>query len=80
MASAALATYFHLSTNGTGYFLYRREQTLRNGERTIYFFAKKPSSNGEACGLPEGFCVVENPVNGLPMLKRISDSKPSGKL
>lgn len=58
-------------TNGKGvtYHLNCKTVTLRGGkQQTIYYFSK--DVRPEACPLPEGFVVVENPRNGFLTLKR----------
>ncbi len=53
------------------YTLYTRKVHLSTGrEQRIYFFAKNPPQEGDACALPQGYEVVENEKTGLPFLRR----------
>jgi hypothetical protein len=46
-----------------------KEVTLRGGKKqTIYYFSK--DERPEACELPAGFSVNENPRNGFLTVKR----------
>jgi len=53
--------YEHFNSKGKKYFLHK----FGNG---LYFFKQEKMSN--ACDLPEGFEVIENPRNGLPMVRK----------
>lgn len=56
---------------GETYYLHCKEVTLRGGrQQTIYYFARDERDN--ACDMPDGYMVMENPKTGLPMLKRAS--------
>ena len=55
--------------SGTTYHPHSKDVTLRGGrQQTIYYFAKEAKEN--ACDMPDGYEVMENPKTGLPMLKR----------
>lgn len=55
--------------SGTTYYLHSKDVTLRGGRKqTIYYFAKEAKDN--ACDMPDGYEVMENPKTGLPMLKK----------
>jgi hypothetical protein len=65
---AAMA-YKHTNSKGVTYYLNSKKVTLRGGqEQTIYYFSK--DERPEACDLPEGFVVNENPRNGFLTVKR----------
>ncbi len=53
--------------NGTEYFLHSRPAA--NGKTPIYFFCKT-EKEGVQDKMPEGYEVSENPVTGLPILKK----------
>ena len=54
---------------GETYFLHSKEVTLRGGRKqVIFYFARDERPN--ACELPDGYEVLENPRTGLPMLKK----------
>lgn len=54
---------------GETYHLHSKEVTLRGGRKqVIYYFAREERAN--ACELPDGYVVMENPRTGLPMLKK----------
>ena len=55
--------------SGVTYYLHSKEVTLRGGRKqVIYYFAKEEKDN--ACDMPDGYEVMENPKTGLPMLRR----------
>ncbi|MCL5795405.1 MAG: hypothetical protein M1338_03535 [Patescibacteria group bacterium] len=64
--------YFFTSTKtGENYYLHFDEVTLNDGTtKKIYYFSKEAGGEN-ACDLPEGYTVEENPRTGLPMLRRI---------
>ena len=53
------------------YILHRKEVTLKSNKKkyALYFFAKKISSKGTPCDLPNGYKVIENKISGCPFLK-----------
>jgi len=54
---------------GETYYLHCKDVTLRGGRKqTIYYFAREAKDN--ACDMPSGYAVMENPKTGLPMLKK----------
>ena len=61
--------YQHTNSKGVTYHLNSKEVTLRGGKKqTIYYFSK--DERPEACDLPSGFSVNENPRNGNIKVKR----------
>lgn len=53
--------------NGTEYFLHSRPAA--NGKTLIYFFAKT-EKEGVQDKMPDGYEISENPLTGLPILKK----------
>ncbi len=61
--------YTHTNSKGVKYYLNSKEVTLRGGKmQTIYYFSK--DERPEACELPDGMTVNENPRNGFLTVKR----------
>lgn len=61
----APAQYSHTNSLGVTYYLNSKQVTLRGGRvQTIYYFSKD-EGRPEACDLPEGKQVNENPRNGF---------------
>lgn len=61
--------YTHTNSKGVKYYLNSKEVTLRGGKKqTIYYFSK--DERPEACDLPSGMTVNENPRNGFLTVKR----------
>jgi hypothetical protein len=61
--------YKHTNSKGVTYYLNSKEVTLRGVKvQTIYYFSK--DERPEACDLPAGFVVNENPRNGFLTIKR----------
>jgi hypothetical protein len=61
--------YTHVNSRGVTYYLNAKLATLKGGtQNTIYFFSKDKRST--ATDLPDGYSVVENPVNGFLALKK----------
>ena len=61
--------YTHENSKGVTYHLNSKKVTLRGGkEQTIYYFSK--DHRPEACDLPDGFSVNENPRKGFLTVKR----------
>lgn len=61
--------YQHTNSKGVTYHLNCKEVTLRGGKKqTIYYFSK--DERPEACDLPAGMEVNENPRNGFLTVKR----------
>jgi hypothetical protein len=57
------------NSKGVTYHLNSKEVTLRGGKlQRIYYFSK--DVRPEACDLPDGFIVNENPRNGFLTVKR----------
>jgi hypothetical protein len=59
--------------SGITYFLHSSRKGVRQGKRTLFFFAKtvKSDKDIEALeALPAGYIVIENTQTGLPLLKR----------
>jgi hypothetical protein len=61
--------YTHKNSKGVTYHLNCKAVILRGGkEQTIYYFSK--DNRPEACDLPSGYSVQENPRNGFLTVKR----------
>ena len=61
--------YSHTNSKGVKYYLNSKNVVLRGGkEQTIYYFSK--DVRPEACDLPDGMTVNENPRNGFLTVKR----------
>lgn len=62
--------YKHTNSKGVTYYLNSKKVTLRGGkEQTIYYFSK--DQRPEACDLPDGKQVGENPRNGFLTVKSV---------
>lgn len=56
--------YKHTNSKGVTYHLNNKDVTLRGGKtQRIYYFSK--DERPEACDLPDGMQVNENPRNGF---------------
>ena len=56
--------------SGKTYFLHRRLQELKGGQKvTLYYFGGE-AKDGAIDALPEGYEVSENTKTGLPLLKK----------
>lgn len=61
--------YSHKNSKGVTYYLNNKDVTLRGGKlQTIYYFSK--DERPEACDLPDGKEVTENPRNGFLTVKK----------
>lgn len=61
--------YTHKNSKGVTYHLNCKDVVLRGGKKqTIYYFSK--DSRPEACDLPAGMTVNENPRNGFLTVSR----------
>jgi hypothetical protein len=61
--------YNHTNSKGVTYYLNSKDVTLRGGKlQTIYYFSK--DERPEACDLPSGKVVTENPRNGFLTVKK----------
>jgi len=61
--------YSHTNSKGVTYYLNSKEVTLRGGRvQRIYYFTKD-AGRPEACDLPEGKVINENPRNGFLTVK-----------
>lgn len=61
--------YSHTNSKGVTYYLNSKDVTLRGGkQQTIYYFSK--DERPEACDLPAGKVVTENPRNGFLTVKK----------
>lgn len=59
--------YTHVNSKGSTYYLNSKQITLRgNRTQVIYYFSK--DDRPEACDLPNGKVVKENPKTGLPVV------------
>lgn len=62
--------YTHTNSKGVTYHLNTKTVTLRGGkEQPIYYFSK--DDRPEACDLPEGKVVKENPINGFLVVSNV---------
>lgn len=62
--------YSHNNSKGVTYHLNSKDVVLRGGKtQTIYYFSK--DKRAEACDLPTGMQVNENPRNGFLTVSRI---------
>ncbi len=61
--------YQHTNSKGVTYHLNSKNVVLRGGkEQKIFYFSK--DSRPEACDLPDGYTVGENPRNGFLTVSR----------
>ena len=61
--------YSHTNSKGVTYYLNSKNVTLRGGkEQRIFYFSK--DQRPEACDLPDGYNVKENPRNGFLTVSR----------
>lgn len=61
--------YSHTNSKGVTYYLNSKDVVLRGGKtQTIYYFSK--DERAEACDLPSGKVVTENPRNGFLTVKK----------
>jgi hypothetical protein len=61
--------YSHKNSKGVTYYLNSKDVTLRGGKvQRIFYFSK--DQRPEACDLPDGMSVNENPRNGFLTVKR----------
>jgi hypothetical protein len=61
--------YTHTNSKGQKYYLNCKDVVLRGGKKQkIYYFSK--DERPEACDMPDGFVVNENPRNSFLTLKR----------
>ncbi len=61
--------YKHTNSKGVTYYLNSKDVTLRGGkQQRIYYFSK--DQRPEACDLPDGYSVNENPRNGFLTVKK----------
>jgi len=60
----------HSNKKGQKYYLHCKDVKLKSTGRLqrIYYFSRNKGKN--ACDLPAGYKVVENPKTGLPFLKK----------
>ncbi|MFZ2560217.1 MAG: hypothetical protein WAW91_01110 [Candidatus Nanoperiomorbaceae bacterium] len=66
--------YKHTNSKGVEYILHYKDVTLRGGrQQRIYFFKREESTEDgrTPTDLPDGYTVVENPLNGFLALKKI---------
>lgn len=61
--------YTHTNTKGVKYYLNKKDVELRGGKlQTIYYFSR--DLRPEACLMPDGYHVFENPRNGFLTVRR----------
>lgn len=64
-----MTQYTHTNSKGVQYFLNTKNVTLRGGRvQAIYYFSR--DVRPEACALPAGYEVSENPRNGFLVVRR----------
>jgi len=63
--------YSYTNIKGEKYYLHKTQVTFRRNkiQKTVYYFARNMGVKA-INELPEGFMVMENKVNNLPILKR----------
>lgn len=71
MGLFGLGEYKYTDTKGRKWHLHKIMVTLRNSNGTypVYYFAQKRRGD-RACGMPEGYEVIESPRTGMPMLRK----------
>lgn len=57
------------------YYLHSKIVTLRNRNQLIYYFSPTIDEEFAVREMPVGFTIVENVRTGLPLLKKIENSK-----
>lgn len=62
--------YSYKNSKGVVYYLNTKEITLRGGRKQSIYYFSKDAGRAEACGMPEGKVVSENPRNGFLALKK----------
>ena len=63
--------YTHINSKGETYYLHEFDAALKGGTYVRHFFAKAISPKGRPINaVPTDRVVVENPVTGLPCLKK----------
>jgi len=62
--------YEHTNSKGVTYYLNCKEVTLRGGKKSKQFYYFSKDKRPEACDLPEGKVVTENPRNGFLTVKK----------
>ena len=64
--------YKHKNSKGVEYILNKKDVTLRGGKvQTIFYFSR--DERPEACALPGGYAVQENPRNGFLTVRKTYD-------
>lgn len=61
--------YSHTNSKGVTYFLNTKNVTLRGGRQQAIYYFSKDANRPEACALPEGKVINENPRNGFLTVK-----------
>jgi hypothetical protein len=56
--------------SGKQYFLHERLQKLKGGQEVMIYFFAGEAKDGAIEALPDGYEVSENPLTGLPLLKK----------
>lgn len=62
--------YSHTNSKGVTYYLNTKNVTLRGGRQQAIYYFSKDGGRPEACALPAGRVVGENPRNGFLTLKK----------
>ena len=60
--------YIHKNSKGVTYHLNSKKVTLRGGRTQVIFYFSK-DARAEACELPSGKVICENPRNGFLTIK-----------
>ncbi len=61
--------YSHTNSKGVTYYLNTKNVTLRGGRQQAIYYFSKDSGRPEACDLPAGKVINENPRNGFLTVK-----------
>ncbi len=61
--------YSHTNSKGVTYYLNTKNVTLRGGREQAIFYFSKDAGRPEACELPSGKVINENPRNGFLTVK-----------
>lgn len=63
----SIMAYRYTNSRDQSFFLNKREVSLSGGPQTFYYFSAEERAD-TGCDLPNKREVVENPVNGFPVL------------
>lgn len=68
--SETQSQYSQTNDKGVTYFLNSKEVVLRGGKSQRIFYFSKDGGRPEACALPDGMQVNQNPRNGFLTVSR----------